>query len=370
MPVPLLDLSAQHETLMPELRDAFNRVVGSGDFILGPFVRDFEQAFADACDARHAVGVSSGTDALLVAMMALGIGPGDEVITTPFTFFSTAGSIARLGAKPVFVDINPRSFNLEPNGLHGAITRATKAIMPVHLFGLAARMDEVMQIASDHGLYVIEDAAQASGAKIDGRHVGTFGHVGCFSFYPTKNLPAMGDAGACITNDDELAERMRTLRNHGASRPEHFERIGGNFRLDAMQAAMLSVKLPHVEDWVQRRRAHAERYSRRLEDMPVGTPFESAERFHAYNQYTIRVHGGAREALRHHLNGCGIGNRVYYPRPLHLQPCFAYLKYGKGRFPVAEAAAAEVLSLPVYPELAKEQQDEVIQTIRDFFTAE
>lgn len=370
MPVPLIDLSQQHQNLLPELRDAFERVVDSGQFILGPFVEQFERELAERCRVRHAIGVSSGTDALLLALMAMGIGPGDEVITTPFTFFSTAGCIARVGAKPVFVDINPRTYNIEAEGIAGAITPQTKAIMPVHLFGLPANMGPIMEIAREHNLRVIEDAAQALGAAYEDEPVGSIGDVGCFSFYPTKNLPAMGDAGAVTTNDDELAQTMRIMRVHGADEGYHFPMIGGNFRIDALHAAMLSVKLKHLDDWIARRRELAHRYGRKLESVAATTPFEPTVRHHVYNNYTVRVRSGQREALRHHLQACGIGNRVYYPIPLHEQPCFKYLGYSHGALPASETASEQVLSLPIYPEMTDAQQDEVIAAIRELFKAE
>lgn len=370
MPVPLIDLSQQHEQLGPELRDTFAKVIDSGQFILGPWVDQFETELASYCGAEHAIGVSSGTDALLIALMALNIGPGDEVITTPFTFFATAGCIARVGATPVFVDINPRTYNIEAADIEAAVTERTKAIIPVHLFGLPANMEPIMELARQHNLRVIEDAAQALGARYQDKSVGTIGDVGCLSFYPTKNLPTPGDAGACVTNDAELAAKIRLLRVHGADYGYHFPLIGGNFRIDALHAAMLSVKLRRLPEWVEKRRHLAERYNRRLETLPVGTAFEPEVRHHAFNNYTLRVRGGQRENLRHHLDACAIGNRVYYPIPLHLQPCFAYLKYKAGDLPVSEQAAEQVLSLPIYPEMTEAQQDEVINAIRDFFKAE
>lgn len=367
MPVPILNLTQQHESLNGQLKQAFDGLLKSGQFVLGRFVDQFEKDLAEYCGVRHAIGVSSGTDALLVAMMAMDIGPGDEVITTPFTFFSTAGSIARLGAKPVFVDIDPVSFNLEPDHLEGAISAATKAILPVHLFGLSAKMGPIMQIARAHRLKVIEDVAQAFGARHSGRPAGSIGDVGCLSFYPTKNLAAMGDAGACVTQEGELAERIRLLRVHGGDQGQQYPCIGGNFRLDALHAALLSVKLPCVDQWTERRRAVADRYSSGLSDLPVERPVEPDASDHVYNQYTIRVSGGAREPLRRHLDARGIGSRVYYPTPLHLQPCFGYLGQKRGALPGAEQAADEVLSLPIYPELTRVQQEEVIGCIRDFF---
>ena len=370
MTVPLLDLGRQHDALMPEFQRAFEQLVHSGQFILGPFVDRFEQQLAGYCGVKHAIGVSSGTDALLVALMALGIGPGDEVITSPFTFFATAGTIARVGAKPVFVDINPRTYNMQVESIEGVITRATKAILPVHLYGLSADMGAIMEIARANKLHVIEDAAQAIGARYKDRHVGTIGDVGCYSFYPSKNLAGLGDGGACVTNNDDLAKRIRTLRVHGGEPGEVFHHIGGNFRFDAMQAALLSVKVPHLDKWCDLRRRHADRYARDLEDLPVTTPFEGPDRHHVYNQYTIRVRGKGRDPLRHHLDACGVGNRVYYATPLHLQPCFSYLNQRRGSLPNAEAAADEVLSIPVFPEMTQQEQDRVVDAFRDFFTAE
>jgi len=363
-------VNQQHENLLPELRDAFERVVDSGQFILGPHVERFERQLSERCQARHTIACSSGTDAMLMAMMAMRIGPGDEVITSPLTFFSTAGCIARLGATPVFVDINPRTYNMEVQDIEGAITDKTKAIMPVHLYGLPANMGPLMEIARAHNLWVIEDAAQALGAAYEDTPVGAIGDVGCLSFYPTKSLPAMGDAGACVTNDDELAQTMRMLRVHGADEGYHFPLIGGNFRIDALHAALLEVKLARLDQWIARRRELANRYGRKLERVPASTPFEPDVRHHVYNNYTIRVRSGQREALRHHLDACGIGNRVYYPIPLHRQPCFGYLGYGKGSLPAVETACEEVLSLPIYPELTDAQQDEVVAAVREFFKAE
>jgi len=368
MAVPLLDLSEQHAELMPALKDAFAKVVDSGGFILGPWVERFEQQLADDCGARHCIGVTSGTDGLLAVMMAMGIGEGDEVITSPFTFFSTAGSIARTGATPVFVDIDPRTYNIEHRAIAGAITEKTKAIVPVHLYGLSANMDPILELAKDRGLYVIEDAAQAIGAKYGDKHVGTLGHAGVYSFYPSKNLAGLGDGGAIVTDDDELAHRIQMIRNHGvASDGMSYPIVGGNFRLDAVQAALLSVKLPNLPEYTECRRVHAARYTRKLEDFAVSTPTTYPDRYHVFHQYTIRVHGDGREPLREHLNACGIGNRVYYAKPLHLQPCFAGLGYEPGSLPEAESAAREVLSIPNFPEMTRAQQDEVIEAIRDFF---
>ncbi|MEX0653573.1 MAG: DegT/DnrJ/EryC1/StrS family aminotransferase [Phycisphaeraceae bacterium] len=370
MPVPLIDLDDQHQALTEPLQDAFARVLRSGQFILGPFVEQFERELADYCQVEHAIGVSSGTDALLASLMALDIGPGDEVITTAFTFFATAGCITRLGAKPVFVDIVPRTYNIDVDALEGALTRHTKAIIPVHLFGLPANLGPIRDFAREHNLHLIEDAAQALGARYDDQPVGGIGDLGCFSFYPTKGLPALGDGGAIVTNDSQLAEKLRMLRVHGSDRGYHFPLVGGNFRLDALQAALLSVKLPYLDQWIARRRDIADRYGRKFEALPMTTPFEPDVRFHVYNQYTVRIRGGQREAVRHHLDACSVGTRVYYPSPLHLQPCYENLNYHAGAFPAAEKACEEVLSLPIYPEMTDAQQDEVIAAVRDFFKAE
>ncbi|MEX0746038.1 MAG: DegT/DnrJ/EryC1/StrS family aminotransferase [Phycisphaeraceae bacterium] len=370
MAVPLIDLADQHESLREPLEAAFAEVLSSGQFILGPYVERFERELAAYCQVEHAIGVSSGTDALLVALMALGIGPGDEVITTPFTFFATAGCISRVGAKPVFVDIIPRTYNLDVEQIEGALTRHTKAIVPVHLFGLPANMGPINDLAKDRDLAVIEDAAQALGARYEDQPVGSVGDVGCFSFYPTKSLPALGDGGAVVTNNAELAAKIRMLRVHGSDRGYHFPLVGGNFRLDALQAAVLSIKLKQLDTWIGRRRDIADRYGRKLEDLAMTTPFEPDARFHAYNQYTVRVRGGQREAVRHHLEACGVGTRVYYPEPLHVQPCYTALGYHAGNFPATEAACEEVLSLPIYPEMTDAQQDEVVAAVRDFFKAE
>lgn len=369
MAVPLLDLSRQHAALLPQLRDVFDRTITSGRFILGPEVQAFEEKLAAYCGARHALAVSSGTDALLLAMMALGISAGDEVITTPFTFFATAGCVARLGARPVFVDIDPVTFNLDPRLIERAVTPRTKAIIPVHLYGQAAAMGPIMATAKKHGLKVIEDAAQAIGARHQGKPVGAIGDVGCLSFYPSKNLAALGDAGACTTNDTALFERLKTLRVHGETSKYHHAFVGGNFRLDALQASWLSVKLPHLDGWAQGRRANAERYRSLLAGLPLELPRDdtAAGSVHVFNQFTLRVAAGKRDALRKHLAQRAIGHEVYYPLPLHLQECFAYLGRKQGDFPQAEAAAKEVLSLPIFPEMTQVQQDEVAAALREFY---
>ena len=367
MPVPLLDLARQHADLLPRFREVFDQCATSGRFVLGPMVDAFEAELAAYCGVEHAIGVSSGTDALIVAMMALGIGPGDEVITSPFTFFATAGSIARVGALPVFADIDPRTFNIDPGRIEQAVTERTRAIMPVHLFGQVADMAAIRAIAEKHSLAVIEDAARAIGARDGDRRAGALGDVGCFSFYPTKNLSAFGDAGAVTTDNPDLAAKMRSIRLHGESSKYHHDTIGGNFRLDALQAGILSVKLPHLDDWAAGRRRNASRYADLLADLPVVCPVERTGGFHVFNQYTLRVPDGRRDALRAHLKARGIGHEVYYPLALHEQPCFAYLAHRRGDFPHAERAADEVLSVPVFAELTEDEQAQVAGAIREFF---
>lgn len=367
MTVPLLDLVKQNEPLLAEMQSVFEQVVQSGRYVLGEYVESFEQAMAAYCQTKHVVGVSSGTDALLLSLMAMQVGPGDEVITSPFTFFATAGCIARVGAKPIFVDIDPVTFNIDAQLIESAITAKTKAIIPVHLYGQAAGMGPIMQIAQRHGLKVIEDAAQAIGAKDDGNTVGSIGDVGCFSFYPTKNLSTLGDAGACTTNDPGLAQHMKVLRVHGQQDRYHHTYVGGNFRIDALHAAILNVKIQHLPAWTDARRANAQRYNEMLIGLPVITPVQASGKYHVYNQYTIRVLDGRRDALCEHLKGKGIGHEVYYPIPLHHQPCFSGLGLGATEFPQAQQACQEVLSLPVYPELTTEEQDRVVEAIHSFF---
>jgi dTDP-4-amino-4,6-dideoxygalactose transaminase len=367
MAVPLIDMAPQHQALLGEFQMAFEQVVGSGQFILGPCVEAFEKKLAEYCGVRHAIGVSSGTDALLLAMMAMGIKPGDEVIVPTFTFFATAGCVARLGARPVFVDVDPVTYNLDPARIDQVITSRTRAIMPVHLFGQCAEMNAINAIARRNGIKVIEDACQAIGARDGDKAAGALGAVGCLSFYPTKNLAALGDAGACTTDDDELAKRMKILRLHGQTGEYQHDFVGGNFRIDALQCAMLSIKLPHLDHWGQQRGENACRYHGLLRGLPIGLPNASAGKRHVYNQYTIRVLHGKRDALKAHLASKKIGCRVYYPLPLHLQPCFAYLGNKAGDFPVSEQAAREVLSLPIYPEMTAAQQEEAAAAIREFF---
>jgi len=371
MAVAPVDLTRQHEPFRAEFRAAFDRIVGSGLFVRGPDIEAFEAQLTRYCGTRHAAAVSSGTDALLAALMAIGVGPGDEVIVPTFTFFATAGSVARAGASPVFVDVDEQTLNLDVSLAAQAITARTKAIMPVHLFGRLADMPAIQQLAADRDLKVIEDAAQAIGARdANGRLGGAIGDVGCFSFFPTKNLSAMGDAGACVTNDAALAECLRQLRNHGQSGEYEHALIGGNFRMDCLQAAVLSIKLPHVDRWTQVRRALAGKYSQRLSDLPIRLPDPGPAGAHVWHQYTIRLADRAqRDALLQHLRSRKIFAGVFYPRPLHLQPCFAPLGGEVGDCPVAEQAAQCVLSLPIYPELTDQQQQEVVLAIRAFFHA-
>ncbi len=367
--VPLLDLKAQYGPIRDEIRAKVDEVMDNQAFILGAEVKAFEEECAAYCGARHAVGVSSGTDALIVALMALGVGPGDEVITSPFTFFATAGSITRLGARPVFVDIETDTINIDPGAIEAALTAKTKAIMPVHIFGQCVDMDRVNAIAEKHNLGVIEDAAQAIGSEYKGRRAGSLGTVGCFSFFPSKNLGGFGDGGMVTVNDDALAETIALLRVHGAPAGYLHGMVGGNFRLDALQAAVLRIKLKHLDGWTDGRRRNADDYRRRCEAAgltsdEIKLPVEVMDR-HIYNQFVIRATD--RDGLRNHLTELKIGNAIYYPLPLHLQECFAFLGYSEGDFPVSEAAAKEVLALPVYNELTGEQRACVVDGIRSFY---
>jgi len=366
MQVPLLDLKAQYATLREEMRPVIDEVMESQYFINGPAVRRLEEAIADHCQVQAAVGVSSGTDALIVALMSLDIGAGDEVVTTPYTFFATAGSIWRVGAKPVFVDIEPDTMNIDAAQIEGAITGRTKAVMPVHLFGQTADMDTVMDVAGRHDLHVIEDAAQAIGAQYKGRRAGSIGTVGCFSFFPSKNLGGLGDGGMVVTQDERLGARMLQCRNHGATEKYFHKWVGGNFRLDTLQAAGLLVKLPHLEAWSAGRRANATRYNKLFADVAeVTTPTIRDHNVTIYNQYCIRV--PRRDELQKHLKDAGVGTAIYYPLSLHEQDCFASLGYAKGDFPNSEAAAAESLALPIYAELTDEQICYVAEQIKAFF---
>lgn len=365
-----LDLVAQFATIREEVMAAIQRVMESQHFILGPEVKQLEQELATKLGAKHAVGCASGTDALILSLMAAEIGPGDEVITTPFSFIATAGSIAHVGAKPVFVDVDPRTFNIDPSLIESAITPKTRAIVPVHLFGLPADMNPILRIARQHGLVVIEDAAQAIGAKYDDKCVGTSGDFGCFSFFPSKNLGGAGDGGLITTENDNMAERLRMLRVHGGKTKYHHDILGINSRLDALQAAILRVKLGHLDSWTLGRQSRAERYRQAFSNLPgIITPEVPGPAFHhVYNQFTIR--SAARDALKNFLGEQGIPSEIYYPQCLHLQTAFAYLGYKPGILPVAEKASAEVLSLPVYPELTDAQQDRIIRAIAGFCSAQ
>lgn len=366
MNVPLLDLRSQYAGIRTEIQAAITAVCDAQQFILGKTVDDFEKQMAAYCGAKHAIGMSSGTDALLAALMVAGVGPGDDVICPPFTFFATAGTIARLGARPVFVDINPRTFNICVRQIERAITPKTKALMPVDLFGQPAEMDLIGEIGLKHGIPVIEDAAQAIGAVHRGRRVGRSADLTCFSFFPTKNLGGFGDGGMIVTDDDGLAQRARMTRVHGAEREYHHTFVGGNFRLDALQAAVLSVKLRHLDRWIEMRRRNAARYDEYLAGTGVVTPVTLAHNVHTFHQYTIRVPGGRRDALAEHFKQAGVGCKIYYPVSLHQQECFRPLGYQTGDMPVSEHAAAEVISLPMYPELTAEQQQHVCQAVATF----
>ncbi|PYV06486.1 MAG: transcriptional regulator [Acidobacteria bacterium] len=366
---PFLDLKAQFDDIKNEVMEAVSRVFEDQRFILGPEVELLENEIAALVGARAAVGCASGSDALLLSLKALGIGPGDEVITTPFTFVATVGSMARAGARPVLVDIRPDTFNLDSNLIEAAISSRTRAILPVHLFGLAADLDPILQLAEAHRLAVVEDAAQAIGACYRGRHVGSLGAAGCFSFYPSKNLGGAGDGGMVTTNDAQVADQLRRLRDHGRSQKYSHEVLGMNSRLDALQAAILRVKLLHLANWTRRRQEKAERYRALFDEFAldgnVKLPAAPPACFHVYNQFTVR--SSERDRLREFLRARGIPTEIYYPRPLHLQPAFGYLGYRAGEFPAAEAASREVLSLPIYPELKEEHQGAVVRAIADFY---
>ncbi|MDP2647517.1 MAG: DegT/DnrJ/EryC1/StrS family aminotransferase [Desulfobacterales bacterium] len=376
MKVPLLDLKSQYQAIKEEILSVTREVYESQNFILGPKVAALEEEIAGYCGTKHAIGVSSGTDALLISLMAAGIEPGDRVITTPYTFFATAGSVARTGAIPVFADIDPVSYNISPAAVEKVISnmnreeiKSLRAIIPVHLYGQCADMGPILEIAARYHLTVIEDAAQAIGSGYRGNRAGSLGDYGCFSFFPSKNLGAFGDGGMVTTNSETFYEKLRVLRVHGSD-PKYYHRlIGGNFRLDALQAAIVSVKLKHLESWTEARRENAARYRTLFSDMDldrrIQIPAENQDR-HIYNQFVISV-PEKRDALRKYLQEAGIGSEIYYPVPLHLQECFSYLNGKKGDFPVAEHAALHTLALPVYPELTADQQACVVEKIRAFF---
>ena len=377
MGVPLLDLSAHHEPLQQEIMAALEQVFRSHAFILGPEVGRLEERVAAYCQSMYAVGVTSGTDALLIALMALGVGPGDEVITTPYSFFATAGAVVRLGAKPVLVDIDPVTYNIAPSKIDSAVTSKTKAIIPVHLYGQCADMGPIMDLAKRHNLSVIEDAAQAIGSEYrDGRRACSIGTIGCLSFFPSKNLGCLGDGGMAVTNDPDLAEQMRVLRVHG-SKPKYYHKlIGGNFRLDTIQAAVLNVKLNYLDGWTKKRQENANQYAALFQQcapvqkgkvrLPEAVYRPSGARhYHIYNQFVLRV--DRRDDLIAHLRQKEIGAEIYYPVPFHLQECFRYLGYRQGDFPESERAANETVAIPIYPELTLEQQTEVVEAITAFY---
>lgn len=369
MKVPLLDLRAQHESLRDELLAAMQRVMDAQQFILGPDVQAFEDEIARYLQVKHAIGCASGSDALLLALMGLGIGAGDEVITSPFTFFATASSIARVGARPVFVDIDPFTYNIDPGAVEAMITPRTRAIMPVHLYGQCAEMDPLLAIAERHHLPVIEDAAQAIGSEDRGRQAGSMGKIGCFSFYPTKNLGAAGDGGLLTTNDNALAERLKALRVHGSTTEYKHREVGINSRLDSLQAAVLHVKLKHLNGWSAERRKKAQRYNELFQkadlEFELIPPFVREDARHIFHQYVIRV-PHHRDAIIKHLEHKSVGTKIYYPIPLHEQECFEYLGYREGAFPEAERAARETLALPCFPELTEEQQQYVVEAVGSF----
>ncbi len=385
MTVPLLDLKKQYQSLKSELDEALIRVAESQYFILGPEVEKMEKAFCEYLECKYAIGVSSGTDALLIALMALDIQPGDEVIVPTYSFFATAGVVSRLKAVPVFADVDPVTFNIDPDDIEKRVTSKTKAIIPVHLYGQSCEMDKIMEVARKHNLKVVEDGAQAIGVQYkDGKHVGTIGDIGCYSFFPSKNLGCFGDGGLVVSNNEELGEKLRILRVHGGKPKYYHKVIGGNFRLDAIQAAVLNVKLPHLDDWSSQRRGNAELYTKLfveagLSESTGKTNFDDKNKvllpeavykdsgvknYHIYNQYIIRVND--RDAVRKNLSEKGIGSEIYYPVPFHLQECFSSLGHKKGDFPMAEEAADDSIALPIYPELTEEQQKFVVDTIAEF----
>lgn len=367
-PVPMLDINRQNQPLREPVLEAITEVCDSGAFLFGPAVKELEAAVADYCDVEHAVGCASGSDALLLAMMAMGIGAGDEVILPSFTFFASAGSVWRLGAKPVFADLVPETYNLDPEDVARKITPATRAIMPVHLFGQSADMTALGELAREHNIDLIEDAAQAIGAKFDDKPVCGLGRVGCISFYPTKNLGGFGDGGMITTNDAELADKIRVLCNHG-QRPRYMHHyVGVNSRLDTIQAAVLGVKLKELDNYAAARSRHAAIYNEAFEELTgtVVTPQAMEGCGHVWNQYTIRVTEGRRDALQQSLADSKIGSAIYYPVPLHMQPCFASLGHKQGDLPHSELAAEQVLSLPVFPEMTAEEQQTVIGAVKAF----
>ncbi|MCG1021563.1 DegT/DnrJ/EryC1/StrS family aminotransferase [Sutcliffiella horikoshii] len=367
MKVSMLDLSEQYSSIKDEVMVKLDEVMSSSQFILGQNVRQLEESVAAYSNVKYGVGVGNGSDAIHISLQACGVKEGDEVITTPFTFFATAGAIARVGAKPVFVDIDPITFNIDPANIEGAITDKTKAIIPVHLYGQMADMQPIREIADKHNLFVVEDAAQAIGSKYQGKSVGELGDTATYSFFPTKNLGAYGDAGMIVTNNEEIAEKMKVIRVHG-SKPKYYHHVlGYNSRLDEMQAAILNVKLPHLDEWSNKRRELANNYTSLIKESieSIVTPIEKEGNHHVFHQYTLRVE--RRDELQAFLKENGVASMVYYPLPLHVQPVFSDLGYQKGDFPHSEKAAEEALSLPMYPELKLEQQEYVVKVIREFY---
>ncbi|MGQ9615291.1 MAG: DegT/DnrJ/EryC1/StrS family aminotransferase [Spirochaetota bacterium] len=365
MKIPFLDLKRQYGMIKDEIDDALERVVSSGIYIGGEEVSSFEKEVAGYVSVKHAVGVSSGTDALLATLMALGVGRDDEVITTPFTFIATAEVISFLGAKPVFVDIDEKTFNIDTERLEKAINKKTKGIIPVHLFGQMAEMEKIKGIAEEHGLWVVEDAAQSIGAMLNGKMACSFGDAGCLSFFPSKNLGGFGDGGLVLTNDERIAFRVRIIKEHGSEKRYHHSVIGINGRLDAIQAAILRVKLRHLEGWIEKRIEHARIYNEGLKGL-VSVPETKDGYRHVFNQYCILT--DRRDELAKFLNERGIPTAIYYPIPLHLQPVFAYLGYREGHFPVSESVSRQILALPIFPELTTEEQNYIIESIRAFLS--
>lgn len=369
--IPMLDLKSQYESIAGDIEDAVKRVLQSQQFILGPEVNAFEKELAAYCETSHAVACASGSDAILLALMACNVTPGDEVITTTFTFFATAGSIVRLGARPVFVDIDPSTFNIDPQLIEGAVTKRTKAVMPVHLFGQCAEMDLINEVSARHKLMVIEDSAQAIGAEYKGDRAGSLGNISAFSFYPSKNLGCAGDGGALTTNESELAEAVKLLRSHGARKKYFHESVGINSRLDSLQAAILRAKFSYLDRWADQRRNNANRYrllfgqTKLIEAERIVLPEEPSSGLHAYNQFVIRAK--RRDELRAFLGEQGVSTEVYYPVPLHLQGCFSELGYSFGDLPNSEIAAKEVLAIPVYPELEIRKQEYIVDSIASFY---
>jgi dTDP-4-amino-4,6-dideoxygalactose transaminase len=366
MKVPLLDLGRQYSSLKGEIDAAIQTVLEHGRFIMGPEVKQLESELAEYCESRHGIGVASGTDALLLSLKSLGIGPGDEVLTSPFTFFSTAGVISRLGARPTFADIDKRTFNIDPKSVANALTDKTRAIIPVHLYGQIAEMDEIMAMADEKGISLVEDAAQAIGSTYKGKKPGAFGRTACYSFYPSKNLAAYGDGGFITTNDDDLADLIRRLRVHGARPKYYHSTVGYNSRLDTIQAAVLRIKLRYLQSWHESRREKAQRYNEMLRDTPqVRIPYVEDYNYHIFHQYTIIAEN--RDDLRDFLKSREIGFEIYYPVPLHMQDCYKDLGYRKGDLPVSEDLADRVISLPIFPELTGPEQDIVVDTIKEFY---